>query len=73
MKKAFYKSEYGDIYYELSLADEKPMIIFIHGVGMDHHTFEMQVEAVKSDYSVLVWVCKFFCAYACLDFIGYYC
>lgn len=55
MKKGFYKSEYGDIFYEFSLADEKPIIIFTHGIGMDHKTFEMQVEAIKSDYSALIW------------------
>lgn len=49
------KSEYGDIYYELSSAKEKPVIIFTHGVGMDLQTFEMQVDFFKSDYSVLVW------------------
>lgn len=55
MKKAIFNSEYGDIYYELSNAKEKPVVIFTHGVGMDHQTFEMQVEVLKSDYSVLVW------------------
>ncbi|MDP3399260.1 MAG: alpha/beta hydrolase [Bacteroidales bacterium] len=55
MKKEMLKTEYGDIYYELSSAKEKPVIIFIHGVGMDLRTFEMQVDFLKSDYSVLVW------------------
>ncbi|MBW6537804.1 MAG: alpha/beta hydrolase [Mariniphaga sp.] len=55
MNKAILKSEYGDIYYELSGEKEKPVVIFTHGVGMDHQTFKMQVEAIKSDYSVLVW------------------
>ncbi len=55
MKEELYKSAYGDIFYELTLADGKPKIIFTHGVGMDNKTYEMQVEALKSDYSVLVW------------------
>jgi pimeloyl-ACP methyl ester carboxylesterase len=55
MEKAMFKSEYGDIYYELSRAKEKPVIIFTHGVGMDHRTFATQVEAFKADYGVLVW------------------
>ncbi len=55
MIKALLKSEYGDIYYELTGEKEKPVVIFTHGVGMDHQTFKMQVEALKSDYSVLVW------------------
>jgi pimeloyl-ACP methyl ester carboxylesterase len=55
MKNGFLKSKYGDIFYKFSVADGKPVIIFTHGVGMDHKTFEMQVEALKSDYSLLVW------------------
>ena len=55
MNNAFYKSAYGDIFYDFQLADGKPTIIFTHGVGMDHKTFEMQVDALKSDYRVLVW------------------
>ncbi len=55
MGNAFYNSEYGDIFYDFTLADGKPIIIFIHGVGMDHKTFDMQIEAMKSDYSILVW------------------
>lgn len=55
MTKKMIKSEYGDICYELSAIKEKPVIIFTHGVGMDHQTFHMQVDALKSDYSVLVW------------------
>jgi 3-oxoadipate enol-lactonase len=55
MEKAILISEYGDIYYELSKLKDKPVIIFTHGVGMDHRTFEMQVEVLKSDYSILLW------------------
>lgn len=49
------KSKYGEIYYEFSGADKKPVIIFTHGVGMDNKTFEMQVKKLKSDYCTLVW------------------
>jgi 3-oxoadipate enol-lactonase len=55
MKKSILKSVYGNIYYELSIVKEKPVIIFTHGVGMDLRTFEIQVDFFKSDYSVLVW------------------
>lgn len=55
MKNVSYKSAYGDIFYDFKLEDGKPIIILTHGVGMDHKTFKMQVEALKSDYSVLVW------------------
>jgi len=55
MIKAMFKSEYGDIYYEWWSQNEKPVIIFTHGVGMDLRTFDMQVEFFKSNYHVLVW------------------
>ena len=50
-----FKSKYGEIYYQLSKIDQKPTVIFTHGVGMDHRTFEKQVASLKTDYSVLVW------------------
>lgn len=55
MQNALYKSEYGDIYYELSGPEDAPIIIFTHGVGMDHRTFEKQIEAIKDNYRVIVW------------------
>jgi 3-oxoadipate enol-lactonase len=55
MEKAVLNSEYGDIYYEFKNAKDRPVVIFIHGVGMDHQTFERQVKVLKSDYSILVW------------------
>lgn len=51
----YYKSKYGDIYYEFSGADGNPVVIFTHGVGMDHITFRLQVEALKTNYKTLVW------------------
>jgi len=50
MKNTMFKSKYGDIYYELSKIDQKPTVIFTHGVGMDHRTFEKQVASLKTDY-----------------------
>ncbi len=55
MKTGIYRSDFGDIYYQFSVSENKPVIILTHGVGMDHRTFASQVEALKSDYSVLVW------------------
>ena len=55
MKNTMFKSKYGDIYYELTRVEQKPMVVFTHGVGMDHKTFYAQVNALKSDYNVLVW------------------
>ena len=50
-----YKSKYGDIYYSLSGTKDLPWLIFIHGVGMDHRTFENQVDAFKENFRILVW------------------
>ena len=50
-----YKSKYGDIYYNLIGIKDLSCMIFIHGVGMDHRTFEKQVDAFKEKFRVLVW------------------
>jgi len=55
MKNTIFKSKHGNIYYGLSKVDKKPILVFTHGVGMDHKTFDAQVAALKSEYSVLVW------------------
>lgn len=55
MKNGIYKSEFGDIFYDYIFQEQKPVIVFTHGVGMDHKTFQMQVEAIIPDYSILVW------------------
>lgn len=49
------KSNFGDIYYEVSGPKGKHVIVFCHGVGMDHRTFEHQVSALQGDYQVIVW------------------
>ncbi len=55
MKKGKFSSAYGDIYYELSGADESPTLVFIHGVGMDHLTFREQLGSLEPHYRILVW------------------
>jgi 3-oxoadipate enol-lactonase len=55
MKKGKLSSAYGEIYYELSGIDGVPTLIFIHGVGMDHHTFLEQLASLSSQYRILVW------------------
>ncbi|PKP44896.1 MAG: 3-oxoadipate enol-lactonase 2 [Bacteroidetes bacterium HGW-Bacteroidetes-12] len=50
-----FQSKYGDIYYQLEGNENSPVIVFIHGVGMDHRTFEKQVDAFKSSFGTLVW------------------
>jgi 3-oxoadipate enol-lactonase len=55
MKKGIFSSSYGDIYYELSGAEDGPTLVFIHGVGMDHSTFKDQLNAFQPQYRTLVW------------------
>jgi 3-oxoadipate enol-lactonase len=55
MKKAMFSSSYGDLYFELSGTENGPTLGFIHGVGMDHHTFQEQVKPLASHYRILVW------------------
>ena len=50
----FYKSKYGNVYYELSGPEDAPVVIFLHGVGMDHRTFEKQREALHRRYRTLL-------------------
>lgn len=42
MKQGIFSSSYGDIYYEFSGEEDSPTLVFIHGVGMDHATFQEQ-------------------------------
>lgn len=55
MKKEMFSSSYGDLYFELSGNENGPTLVFIHGVGMDRHTFQEQIEFFRSLYKVLVW------------------
>jgi 3-oxoadipate enol-lactonase len=55
MIKMIHESKYGNIYYELSGVEGASVIAFCHGVGMDHQTFKKQIDALESDYQVLVW------------------
>ena len=50
-----FSSSYGDIYFELSGNEDDPTLVFIHGVGMDHHTFQEQVKPLAPQYRTLVW------------------
>jgi 3-oxoadipate enol-lactonase len=54
-KEKIFKSGYGDIYYNLSGPSNAPAIVFVHGVGMDHKTFDGQAKAIGSKYRLLMW------------------
>lgn len=55
MKKGIISSAYGDIHYKLSGIDSGPTLVFIHGVGMDHFTFQEQLTSLEQHSKVLVW------------------
>ncbi len=54
-ESTIYKSYLGDIYYKDSGPKDAPAVIFIHGVGMDHRTFDDQVNALKDRFRVIVF------------------
>ena len=54
-ESTFYKSLFGDIFYKDSGPKDAPAVIFLHGVGMDHRTFDEQVNVLKDRYRVIVF------------------
>ena len=50
-----HNSKYGNIYYQLRGREKAPVIAFIHGVGMNHKTFNEQVKALEADFRILLW------------------
>lgn len=51
----YYKNNIGTIYYEVYGPEKAPVIVFCHGVTMDHQTFKEQVDALKDNYRVIIW------------------
>ncbi len=43
------------LHYWLTGPEAAPLIVFTHDAGLDHHTFDPQIDAVASEYRVLVW------------------
>jgi len=43
------------LHYWLSGQSDRPTVVMMHGATMDHRMFNAQVEALQSDYHVLVW------------------
>jgi 3-oxoadipate enol-lactonase len=51
----YLKTDQGSVYYEVSGPPEAPVVVFCHGVAMNHRTFASQVEALRDRYQVIVW------------------
>jgi 3-oxoadipate enol-lactonase len=43
------------LHYWLAGPSRRPLVVFTHGLTMDHRMFEAQVEAVAQQYRVLIW------------------
>jgi 3-oxoadipate enol-lactonase len=50
-----YQSKNGNIFYKDSRPDDPFAVIFCHGVGMDHRTFQHQSDALQGKYRTLLW------------------
>ena len=52
----YYENDKGKIYYELhGRENHAPVVLFSHGVCMDHRTFMPQVDFLKDQYRVVIW------------------
>ncbi|MBT2582866.1 alpha/beta hydrolase [Planococcus sp. ISL-109] len=49
----FYKYDGGELYYEVSGQDNNVPLVFLHGVAMDHKTFDSQVAELQNHYKVI--------------------
>ncbi|EEG78866.1 alpha/beta fold hydrolase [Dethiobacter alkaliphilus] len=52
----YYENDRGRVYYELHGEENNaPVLVFSHGICMDHKTFFPQADALKDRYRVLIW------------------
>jgi len=51
----YYENDRGKVYYEVHGEGTAPVVVFSHGICMDHRTFIPQVEAMKNRYRVIIW------------------
>ncbi len=52
----YYENEKGKVYYEVhGEKDNAPVVLFSHGICMDHQTFVAQIDALKDRFKVIVW------------------
>lgn len=51
----YFKNSEGKIYYEVHGEENRPVIVFSHGVAMDHQTFQKQVDYLKRSFRIVIW------------------
>ena len=56
MKHQVYSSSIGPVHYWINkVNNNRPTLIFTHGVLIDHQTFNPQVHHFSNDYSIITW------------------
>jgi len=50
-----YRSDAGDIHYEVHGPADAPTVVFIHGAGLDSQMFDAQVAALREAFQVVIW------------------
>ncbi len=55
IQENYYKNELGKFYYRVAGPEDAPVVVFSHGVAMDHQTFDAQVAALADEYRVITW------------------
>ncbi len=50
-----YKSQYGDIFYKIQGPENAQVVVFTHGMGADHNTFDPQTAKIGEKYRTIVW------------------
>ena len=52
----YYENNRGKVYYEVhGEKNDAPLVLFSHGICMDHQTFIPQVDALKDRYRIILW------------------
>ncbi len=51
----FLENNKGAVYYSVNGPEKAPLVVFTHGITMDHTAFDDQVDALQGQFQVLVW------------------
>jgi len=52
----YYENDKGKVYYEVhGKEDNSSVLVFSHGICMDHQTFIPQIDALKDQYRIIIW------------------
>jgi len=51
----YFKSSYGDLYYEIYGNNNSTVVAFLHGILLNHKMFKKQIDAFKDEYKLLLW------------------